>query len=89
MAQKFGGAIGGSAVVWLLSGFGYITDAQVLASDGVTQPAEALECLRWLMSFIPAGVAFVSMCIVYFYPLTTERIRDINDKLKVLRQEKM
>ena len=89
MAQKFGGAIGGSAVVWLLSGFGYITDAQVLKSGLVTQPAEALECLRWLMSFIPAGVAFVSMCIVYFYPLTTERIRDINDKLKVIRKGNM
>ncbi|MGN1229685.1 MAG: MFS transporter, partial [Prevotella sp.] len=85
MAQKFGGAIGGSAVVWLLSGFGYITDAQVLAATGVAQPAEALECLRWLMSFIPAGVAFVAICIVYFYPLTTERINDINERLKTLR----
>jgi len=84
MAQKFGGAIGGAAVLWLLDGFGYITDAQQLAT-GVVQPGEALSCLRWLMSFVPALVAFVSMCIVWFYPLTTERINQINVELKKLR----
>ena len=84
MAQKFGGAIGGAAVLWLLDGFGYITDPQQLAA-GVVQPEEALNCLRWLMSFIPALVALVSMCIVWFYPLTTERITQINTQLKELR----
>ena len=85
MAQKFGGAIGGAAVLWLLDSFGYITDATQLAT-GVAQPAEALTCLRWLMSFIPACVALVSMCIVWFYPLTTERIRQINAELKEIRE---
>ena len=84
VAQKFGGAIGGAAVLWLLDGFGYITDPQQLAA-GVVQPEEALSCLRWLMSFIPALVALVSMCIVWFYPLTTERITQINKELKELR----
>ena len=84
MAQKFGGAIGGAAVLWLLDGFGYITDAAQLA-QGVAQPAEALSCLRWLMSFIPACVALLSMCVVWFYPLTTERIHAINAELKEIR----
>lgn len=84
MAQKFGGAIGGAAVLWLLNSFGYITDAEQLAA-GVVQPDEALNCLRWLMSFIPALVALVSMCIVWFYPLTTERINHINAELKKIR----
>ncbi|MBQ8153898.1 MAG: MFS transporter [Prevotella sp.] len=84
MAQKFGGAIGGAAVLWLLDGFGYITDAAQLA-QGVAQPAEALSCLRWLMSFIPACVALLSMCVVWFYPLTTERIHAINAELKQIR----
>ena len=52
---------------------------------GVVQPDGALSCLRWLMSFIPALVALVSMCIVWFYPLTTERITQINKELKELR----
>jgi GPH family glycoside/pentoside/hexuronide:cation symporter len=85
MAQKFGGAIGGAAVLWLLDSYGYITDATQLAA-GVAQPAEALSCLRWLMSFIPACVALVSMCIVWFYPLTTERMRQITAELKEIRE---
>jgi GPH family glycoside/pentoside/hexuronide:cation symporter len=85
MAQKFGGAIGGAAVLWLLSGFGYITDPELLAAGHVVQPESALECLRWLMSFIPACVALLSMCVVWFYPLTTERISHINAELKKIR----
>jgi len=85
MAQKFGGAIGGAAVLWLLSGFGYITDPELLAAGPVAQPEEALNCLRWLMSFIPACVALLSMCIVWFYPLTTERIHSISAELKKIR----
>ncbi len=84
MAQKFGGAIGGAAVLWLLDGFGYITDPAQLAL-GVAQPDEALGCLRWLMSFIPACVALISMCVVWFYPLTTERINAINAELREIR----
>ena len=71
-------------MLWLLDSFGYITDAEQLAA-GVAQPDDALSCLRWLMSFIPAVVAFVSMCIVWFYPLTTERINRINAELKKIR----
>jgi GPH family glycoside/pentoside/hexuronide:cation symporter len=85
MAQKFGGAIGGAAVLWLLSGFGYITDPSLLAAGNVIQPESALTCLRWLMSFIPACVALLSMCVVWFYPLTTERINHINAELKKVR----
>ena len=86
MAQKFGGAIGGAAVLWLLSGFGYITDPDLLAQGNVVQPEDALSCLRWLMSFIPACVALLSMCVVWFYPLTTERINEINAELKKIRE---
>jgi GPH family glycoside/pentoside/hexuronide:cation symporter len=84
MAQKFGGAIGGAAVLWLLSGFGYITDADQLAA-GVVQPESALMVLRWLMSFIPAAVAALAIVVVWFYPLTTERINSINNELKKIR----
>uniref|UniRef100_A0AB33IN38 MFS transporter n=1 Tax=Prevotella sp. GTC17253 TaxID=3236793 RepID=A0AB33IN38_9BACT len=86
MAQKFGGAIGGSAALWLLGGFGYITDPAILAKGGVVQPEAALDCLRYLMSFIPAGVALVSLVVVYFYPLTTEKIENINTQLKAVRR---
>jgi GPH family glycoside/pentoside/hexuronide:cation symporter len=84
MAQKFGGAIGGAAVLWLLSGFGYITDAAQLEA-GVVQPESALLALRWLMSFIPAAVAALAIIVVWFYPLTTKRIHEINAELKEIR----
>ena len=84
MAQKFGGAIGGAAVLWLLSGFGYITDADLL-NAGVQQPKEALDCLRWLMSLIPAFVAAVSAFVVWFYPLTRQRVNEISNELKKIR----
>jgi GPH family glycoside/pentoside/hexuronide:cation symporter len=84
MAQKFGGAIGGAAVLWLLSGFGYITDAAQLEA-GVVQPESAFMALRWLMSFIPAAVALLAVTVVWFYPLTTERINNINTELKKIR----
>jgi GPH family glycoside/pentoside/hexuronide:cation symporter len=84
MAQKFGGAIGGAAVLWLLSGFGYITDAEQLRA-GIPQPEGALLCLRWLMSFVPACVAALSVVVVWFYPLTTERIEKINRELRKIR----
>ena len=85
MAQKFGGAIGGAAVLWLLSGFGYITDAAQLEA-GVVQPESALMVLRWLMSFIPAMVAGLAIIVVWFYPLTTKRVEEINRELKKARE---
>lgn len=85
MAQKFGGAIGGAGVMWLLAACGYITNADTLAT-GVTQPESALLCLRYLMSFIPAAVAVLAVVVVSFYPLTTEKVEQINSQLKRSRQ---
>ena len=87
MAQKFGGAIGGAAVLWLLSACGYTprTEEQLAAQALITQPESALMCLRYLMSFIPAAVALIAILTCHFYPLTTERMTDINRKLKEAR----
>jgi GPH family glycoside/pentoside/hexuronide:cation symporter len=84
MAQKFGGAIGGAAVLWLLSGFGYITESAQIDA-GAVQPESALMVLRWLMSFIPAAVAALAIIVVWFYPLTTKRINEISAELKKVR----
>ncbi len=84
MAQKFGGAIGGAAVLWLLSACGYVprTDEQLAAQALITQPDSALLCLRYLMSFIPATVALIAILTCHFYPLTAERMTDISRQLK-------
>ncbi len=85
MAQKFGGAIGGAAVLWLLDGCGYIARTSETSDAVLSQPAGAITCLWMLMTFIPAAVAIISICVVWFYPLTTSRVDDIVEKLKIQR----
>lgn len=87
MAQKFGGAIGGAAVLWLLSACGYAprSEEQLVGQAVIAQPESALLCLRMLMSFIPAAVALLAMFACHFYPLTTERVAEINQQLKETR----
>lgn len=77
MAQKFGGALGGAAVLWLLSSCGYVEDAEAMA-----QPQSAINCLWYLMSFIPAGIAGVAALVATAYPLTTEKVNEIVRHLK-------
>lgn len=80
MAQKFGGALGGAAVLWLLSSFGYSE-----ATSGLTQPASAITCLWMLMSFIPAAVAALAAFVAMFYPLTPQIVNGIVAELKLIR----
>ena len=87
MAQKFGGAIGGAAVMWLLAAEGYIERNETNADAIITQPDSALHCLWMLMTFIPAGVALLSMICVYLYPLGTKQMTEIVDSLRVQRKK--
>ena len=81
MAQKFGGAIGGASVMWLLAAIGYI---QPQAGEVVTQPAAVVQYLWYLMTFVPCCVALLSIIVVNFYPLTTEEIESIGKKLRMI-----
>ncbi len=80
MAQKIGGAFGGAAVLWLLAGFGFEETAS-------SQPESAVQCLWWLMTFIPAGVAALAIVVMSFYPLTTKRVLAIVEQLKIERKQ--
>ena len=81
MAQKFGGAFAGWAVMALLAFFGYNT------TEGAVQTPEALEGLKYLMSFIPAGIAALSILVIWIYPLNQSRMTEINNKLKTIRKQ--
>ena len=86
MAQKFGGAIGGAATLWLLAACGYVTDTQLLSDPNFAgQPLEALNCLKYLMSFIPALISVIAILIVSCYPLSTARMNEIEDQLYIQR----
>lgn len=76
MAQKFGGAFGASAVMWLLAAFGFDT------TEGATmQTSTATHGIILLLTIIPAAVAFISAIILTTYPLTTQRMRQITHEL--------
>lgn len=79
MAQKFGGAFGGSAVMWMLAAFGYNTVA------GAVQTETAILGLRILMSWVPAAVAALSILVVWFYPLTKKKMEGVQAELNVKR----
>lgn len=81
MAQKFGGAVGGAAVLWLLSAFGY----QESLAGSAAQPEAAISCLWFMMSWLPAIVALLAVGVASFYPLTTEAVNDIVERLRHLR----
>lgn len=80
MAQKFGGAIAGSAVMWLLAGFGFNETAAV-------QPESAIYGMKLAMSWIPAGVAAIMTLILVFYPLDKKKMEDIGEQLKPILEE--
>ena len=79
MAQKFGGAFGGSAVMWMLAAFGYSTVA------GAIQTETAIMGLRILMSWVPAAVAALSILVVWFYPLTKKKMEGVQAELAAKR----
>ena len=79
MAQKFGGAFGGFAVMWLLKAFDYNT------TPGAVQTPEAINGLWLLMSWIPAAVAGLAVIVIFFYPLTRARMIAIQDELAIKR----
>lgn len=68
MAQKFGGAIAGSAVLLLFSVFG-------LQPNSVSQTPDAILGMKLAMSYIPAVISLLIVCLMVLYPLTTERIK--------------
>ena len=83
MAQKFGGAFGGFAVMWLLKAFDYNT------TPGAVQTPEAINGLWLLMSWIPAIVAGLAVVVIFFYPLTRSRMVAIQDELAIKRAKEL
>lgn len=75
MAQKFGGAIAGSAVLIIFSMFGLVPNAP-------EQTQSAIMGMRLTMSWIPAGIAGLMVIIMLFYPLTRKRMGEIGKMLK-------
>ena len=69
MAQKFGGAIAGSAVLLLFSFFG-------LQPNSASQTPSAILGMKLAMSYIPAIISLLIVGLMVLYPLTTKRIEE-------------
>jgi len=76
MAQKFGGAIAGSAVLLIFDAFGLVPNA-------TSQTETAILGMKLTMSYIPAAIAVVMALIVYIYPLTSQKMKEIDQQLEL------
>lgn len=56
------------------------------AKTTTKQSPNAIKGLRYLISWIPAGIAALSAIFIFFYPLTTKRMKQINQELKQRRK---
>lgn len=81
MAQKFGGAIAGSAVLLLFNAFGLIPNAEM-------QTETAMLGMRLTMSYIPAAIAAFMALVIWLYPLTTTRMQEIGKQLEDIETNK-
>ena len=78
MAQKFGGALGGFLLLALLGAFGYDKDL-------AAQAPQTLSAIKGMMSFIPAVGALLGILCLSFYPLTTGRMKEVQQALAARR----
>ncbi|KAF0095741.1 MAG: glycoside/pentoside/hexuronide:cation symporter GPH family [Puniceicoccaceae bacterium 5H] len=76
-AQKAGLTIGGFCSGWLLEGFGFVANA--------AQTGTALLGIRLMYSVIPAIFAGANALVMILYPLTEDKVRQIETELQDLR----
>lgn len=72
-AQKLGGALAGAMIGWLLASLGYAANQ--------VQTGASQEGIVLLMTIIPAIFAAISVPLIYFYPLSEQRLQHIQNDL--------
>lgn len=76
-AQKFGWAIGGGGVGWLLDYFGYVPNA--------VQSPRTINGIMLMMSVIPTIGAAVAVGALWFYDLHDDTVERMGEELKARR----
>ncbi|MFD2166646.1 MFS transporter [Thalassotalea euphylliae] len=77
-AQKLGGAVAGAIIGWLLASMGYVANTE--------QSAASESGIVWLMTIIPAVFAFISVAVIRYYPLSEDKIADVQEALSSRRR---
>ncbi len=77
-AMKFGGGAAGAIIGLLLSSYGY---------DGLneTTVVGAMPAIKMLMSWIPALIAVPTIAFLLIYPLSPDKLEEVNTTLEELR----
>lgn len=78
-ALKLGVALGGAITGWVLAGYGF--------KSGEIQTAESLDGIIMLVSIIPAIFGVLAYIVILFYPLTNEKMKEIEADLIARRGE--
>lgn len=78
-ALKLGVALGGAITGWVLAGYGF--------ESGEAQTVESLDGILMLVSIIPAFFGVLAYIIMLFYPLTNEKMKEIEADLIARRGE--
>ncbi|WP_134088494.1 MFS transporter [Olivibacter sp. XZL3] len=79
MSQKIGWAIGSALTGWLLTYFGFQANQ--------VQNAETIRGIKLFLSFLPAAGAFLSIFLIYYYPLTKGKLLQITAELEIKRNQ--
>lgn len=76
LATKISEALALAAVGWILTGFGYVPN--------VEQTPHALLGIRLFFGLIPAGIIFVSLPLLFKYPVTRKSHNEVRKQLDAL-----
>lgn len=72
-SMKMGIALGGALIGWVLAGFGFIPN--------IVQSPHTLLGIKIAFSLLPAGISVIPIVCLFFYPLTDERLVEIEGEL--------
>lgn len=80
-AMKFGGGMAGVAMMFVLKLHGY-------AGKGtIEQTPEAMQGIRLINSFVPVAFIVIGIVILFLYPLTAEKMQEVEATLKSRRDK--
>ncbi len=79
MSQKFGWTIGGAGTGWLLAYYGF--------QANVEQSAFTQHGIQLMLSILPAIAAVLSVVFILFYPLSEEKLQEIEQDLNERRNQ--
>ncbi len=85
-AMKFGGGVAGAITIIVLNIFNYIGKDDSI-TEVIEQSDRALQGIKLVNSFVPVVFIIIAILVVLLYPLTTDKMKEVEAELKV-RKEK-